>query len=191
MRRLLRPLWVLIAVVFLVEAWLWHRLSALLGRLLAAIGLPRLKARLACWVERLPPPAALLLFVVPAICLLPLKLAGLWMLAHGHWLGALGVLGAAKLAGVGVTAFIFQAARPRLLQMAWFAWAHGRVLAALGWAHRQLDPFKERVRVWARGTVAPLVARLRAALPRGRVGRRVLRLWRRARRARSASVLDG
>jgi hypothetical protein len=184
MRRLLRPLWVLLAVLFLVEAWLWHRLSALLGRVLAALGLPRLKERLAAWVERLPPPAALLLFVVPALGLLPVKLMGLWMLAHGHWLGALAVLGAAKLAGVGVTAFLFQAARPRLLQMPWFAWVHGRVMAALGWAHRQLDPWKARVRE----TVAPIIARLRAGLPRGRVLRRVVRLWRRARRS---TVLDG
>jgi hypothetical protein len=184
MRRLLRPLWVLLAVVFLVEAWLWERLSALIARGLAAVGLPRLKERLAAWVERLPPPAALLLFVVPALGLLPVKLLGLWMLAHGHWLGALALLGAAKLAGVGVTAFLFQAARPRLLQMRWFAWTYGRVLVALGWAHRQLDPWKARVRAAA----APVLARLRAALPRGRVLRRVVRLWRRSRRS---TVLDG
>jgi hypothetical protein len=182
MRRLLRPVWVLLAVLFLVEAWLWRRLSAAIAWVLAAIGLPRLKARLAAWVERLPPPAALLLFVVPALGLLPLKLLGLWMLGHGHWLGALAVLAAAKVAGVGVTAFLFEATRPRLLRMAWFAWGYGRVQAGLRWAHRQLDPFKERVRAWARETVAPALRRLRAVLPRGRVGRRVVRLWRRAQR---------
>jgi hypothetical protein len=182
MRRLLRPLWVLIAVLFLVEAWLWHRLSALIAWVLAAVGLPRLKVRLAAWVEGLPPPAALVLFVVPAVCLLPCKLLGLWMLARGRWVAALAVLGAAKLVGVGMTAFLFQAARPRLLRMAWFAWLYGRVLAALAWAHRQLDPFKQRVRTWARQTVAPALARLRAALPRGRVARRMARLRRRAQR---------
>jgi hypothetical protein len=180
MRRLLRPLWVVIAVLFLVEAWLWRRLSALLGRAVAAIGLPRLKARLAARIERLPPPAALLLFVVPALSLLPVKLLGLWMLAHGHWLVAVATLLLAKLAGVGVTAFIFQATRPRLLRMRWFRWVHGRVQVVLAWAHRQIDPMKARVRAWSRAVIAPVLARLRAS--RGPFTRRLLRLWRRAQR---------
>jgi hypothetical protein len=188
LRRLLRPLWVLVAVVFLVEGWLWSHLAALVGRLVAALGLPAWKDRLAVAVERLPPAAALLVFLIPVLLLLPVKFLGLWLLAHGHWLGALGVLATAKVVGMGVTAFIFQATRPRLLQMGWFRWVYTRVLGALGWAHRQIDPIKARVRLWARVTVGPVVERVRAAWhrwrarPHGRLVRKLLRLRRRTHR---------
>ena len=36
-----------------------------------------------------------------ALLLLPIKLLGLWMLARGSWLGALAVLGLAKVVSVG------------------------------------------------------------------------------------------
>jgi hypothetical protein len=184
MRRLLRPLWIVVAVIFLVEGWLWRRLEAVLVRLVAAIGLPALKARLAGWIERLPPAATLLVFLVPGLLLLPLKLLGLWLLARGAWLWALGVLVLAKLVGVGVTAFIFHLTKPKLLRMPWFAWVYQRVQAALAWAHRQIDPITEAVRAWARVTVAPIMARLRRRLRgNGRLMRRLVRLRRRGHRA--------
>src|SRR5205814_8771536 len=116
-------------VLFLVEEWLWRWLSAFLERLVAAVGLARLRARLAAWIDRLPPAAALLLFLLPGVVLLPLKVIGLWMLARGHWLGALAALVGAKLVGVGLAAFLFRATRRRLLQLRWFRWVYGRVLA--------------------------------------------------------------
>jgi hypothetical protein len=186
MRRLLRPLWILVAVVFLVEGWLWRQLAAAVGRVVDFIALPALKARVAAGLERLAPATTLLVFLVPVILLLPIKLLGLWMLARGSWLGALAVLLLAKIVSMGVTAFIFQVTRPKLLQLGWFRWIHDRVLAGLAWAHRQIDPHKQRVRAWARETIAPQVARLRRLLgPKGegRLLRRILRLRRRVRRA--------
>jgi hypothetical protein len=182
MRRLLRPLWIAVAVVFLVEGWLWRHLEALVLRLVAAIGLAALKARLARGIERLPPAATLLVFLVPALLLLPMKLLGLWLLARGAWLWALGLLVVAKLVGVGVTAFIFHLTKPKLLRMPWFAWVYQRVQAALAWAHRQIDPITDRVRAWARATVAPIVVGLRQWQPRGRLLRRLARLRRRTQR---------
>ena len=72
------------------------------------------------------------MFIVPVVLLLPLKFLGLWMLAHGYWLGALGVLALAKMVSLGVTAFIFDLTRPKLLQLAWFRWLYERVMAWLG-----------------------------------------------------------
>ena len=188
MRRLLRPLWFAVAILFLVEEWLWSVLSALIRRAIDALGIPRLRERLAAAILRLPPPAALLLFLVPGLVLLPVKLLGLSLLAHGHWLWALVLLGGAKVLGAGVTAFIFQATRPRLLEMAWFRWSYGKVMQLLTWAHRKVDPFKQRVRAWRRAVMAPLAARVRTAWeawkarPRGRLMRRLLKLRRRVQR---------
>ena len=33
MRRLLQPLWVLLAVIFLIEAWLWDHLEPIVARI--------------------------------------------------------------------------------------------------------------------------------------------------------------
>ena len=120
MRRLLRPLWVLLALVFLVEAWLWERLAPIVGWIVERIAWRALRARLAAAIERLPPYPTLLVFLVPVVLLFPIKLIGLWLLAQGSWLGAMATLALAKVVSMGVTAFIFDLTRPKLLQLAWF-----------------------------------------------------------------------
>jgi hypothetical protein len=146
MRRLLRPLLILLALVFLLEAWLWTNLAPIVGWIVARIPLRAIKAAAAAWIERLPPAATLVVFVVPVILLLPLKFLGLWMLAHGYWLGALAVLAFAKVVSLGVTAFVFELTRPKLLQLAWFRSLYDRVMIWLAWAHELIDPIKARLR---------------------------------------------
>jgi hypothetical protein len=146
MRRLLRPLLILLALVFLFEAWLWEHLAPIVAWIVARIPLRELKARIATAIESLPPTATLVVFIVPVLLLLPLKFLGLWMLAHGYWLGALAVLALAKVISLGVTAFIFDLTRPKLLQLAWFARFYERVLVWLAWAHALVDPIKARIK---------------------------------------------
>jgi len=150
MRRLTRPLLVLLALVFLFEAWLWEHLAPIVARIVAWLPLRAIKARLAAWIEALPPTATLVVFIVPVLLLLPLKFLALWMLAHEQWLGALAVLALAKVVSLGVTAFIFELTRPKLLQLAWFGWLYDRVMAGLAWAHELIDPIKRRVKRWLR-----------------------------------------
>ena len=182
MRRLLKPLWVLLALVFLFEAWLWEHLRPIVAWVVARIAWDRLKARVAAWIEHLPPYATLLVFLVPVILLFPLKLAGLWMLAHGSWLGAMTVLASAKVVSMGVTAFIFEVTRPKLLQLAWFRWLYEHMLFWLAKAHALIDPIKTQLRAWFARTLAPLRRRARRLvwlLKPGRPGRflrRVLRI---------------
>ena len=146
MRRLTRPLLVLLAIIFLIEAWLWEHLKPLVAWFVSFIPWDRLKARVASSIEHLPPYATLLVFLVPVVLLLPLKFLGLWMLAHGFWLGAVGVLGLAKVMSLGVTAFIFEITRPKLLQLGWFRWFYEHMLAWLAWAHGLVDPIKARIK---------------------------------------------
>ena len=146
MRRVLRPFLVLLALIFLVEAWLWEHLRPLVAWVVDLIAWNRLKARLAAAIERLPPYATLLIFLIPPIVLFPFKLLGLWMLAHGSWLGATTVLVLAKLVGTGVAAFIFDVTRPKLLQLPWFRWTYEHVLVLLDKAHALIDPIKLRIK---------------------------------------------
>src|SRR5262245_4108488 len=90
MRRLTRPLLILLAIVFLIEAWLWPRLEPIVEWIVARIPLRKLKARLAAWIATVPPPAALAVFIVPGVLLFPLKLLTLWLFTQKQLLlGAL------------------------------------------------------------------------------------------------------
>lgn len=177
MRRLTRPLLILLAIVFLIEAWLWSHLEPIVEWIVARIPLRALKLKLAAAIEALPPAATLIVFIVPAVLLFPFKLLGLWLLAHKYWLSAGLVLVLAKLVGVGVTAFVFEATRPKLLRMAWFRWLYEQVLAWLAWAHRLVDPIKRRVK-----------AVLHLFGPK-RAGRTLRLLWRIRRRMRAGAPL--
>jgi hypothetical protein len=185
MRRLLKPLWIFLALVFLFEAWLWEHLRPIVQWIVDRLAWDRLKARVAGWVEVLPPYPTLLVFLIPIVLLFPIKLIGLWFLAQGYWLGAMATLGAAKIVSMGVTAFIFDITRPKLLQLPWFRWLYERVLLWLAWAHGLVDPIKARMRAWTRETLAPIRRRLASITwlmrPRraGRFLKRVLRIRRR------------
>jgi hypothetical protein len=186
MRRLLKPLWILLALVFLFEAWLWEHLRPLVAGIVERIAWDRLKTRVAGAIEPLPPYPTLLVFLVPIILLFPLKLLGLWMLAHGSWLGAFVVLAAAKVVSLGVTAFIFEVTRPKLLQLPWFHRFYQRMLLWLAKAHALIDPIKARMRAAVARTFAPLRRHARRLLwlmrpgRPGRFFRRIARLRRRA-----------
>jgi hypothetical protein len=146
MRRLKHLLLVVLAIVFLVEAWLWRRLGPIVEAIVARIPLRRIKAAIAKAIAKLPPAATLVVFVVPVVLLFPFKLLGLWFLAHKQWFAATVVLVLAKLVGVAVTAFVFEVTRPKLLRMAWFRWLYEHVLVWLAWAHGLVDPIKQRIR---------------------------------------------
>jgi len=85
-------------------------------------------------------------FALPVGLLVPFKLAGLWMLARGYWVGAAGTLLFAKMVGLGSTAFVFDAARDKLLQLRWFRALHDRVLVWRAWSHALVDPVVQEIR---------------------------------------------
>jgi hypothetical protein len=146
MRRVFKPLWILLALVFLFEAWLWEHLRPLVAWVVHLVAWDRLKTRVAAAIAHLPPYPTLLIFLIPVILLFPLKLLGLWMLAHGSWLGAMAVLAAAKVVSMGVMAFIFEVTRPKLLQLGWFRWLYEHILVWLEKAHALIDPIKLRIK---------------------------------------------
>ena len=145
LRRLLQPLWVLLAIVFLIEAWLWDHLEPIVARIVAAIPLRAFKQWLSERVDSLSPAMTLIVFIVPVLPLFPLKLVGLWLLAHEYWLSAVFTLMFAKFVGVGVTAFIFDVTRPKLLEMAWFETLYEFILALRDKAKALVEPIKARM----------------------------------------------
>jgi hypothetical protein len=146
LRRVLQPLWVLLALIFLIEAWLWDHLEPIVARVVAWIPLRAFKAWLAERVDTLSPAMTLIVFVVPIIPLFPLKLFGLWLLANEYWVSAILTIVFAKFLGVGVAAFIFDVTRSKLLEMPWFEKLYDWVMAMRAKAHAIVDPIKLRIK---------------------------------------------
>ena len=175
MRRLLQPFWVLLAVIFLIEAWLWDHLEPVVERIVARIPLRAFKQWLSARVDMLSPEVTLIVFAVPAILLFPLKLVGLWLLANQYWLSAGVVIVLGKLVGVGVTAFIFDVTRTKLLQMVWFRTLYEFIMAMRARAAALVQPIKQRIREilsgngegWSSRTLR-LIARFRKSVHEAR-----------------------
>jgi hypothetical protein len=146
MRRLLQPLWVLLAIIFLVEAWLWDHLEPVVAWFVALIPLRAFKQWLAERVDTLSPAMTLIVFIVPVIPLFPLKLVGFWLLTHEYWMSAVFTIIFAKFLGVGVAAFVFDVTRPKLLEMEWFEKLYEFILALRAKANELVDPIKRRIK---------------------------------------------
>jgi hypothetical protein len=187
MRQLARPFWVAVALLFLFEAWLWDSLEPVARRIVGVIPWGRIRPAFIRLVDGLTPQATLVVFAIPFVVLLPVKFLEFWLLAHRQWFAALGVLVAVKIVGLGLTAFIFEATRDKLLQMAWFRRLYEFFMWARDWAHEKTDPVKRQLRAFSRETLDPVVrelARWRRWLERRRRGRLVQRVTRIRRRMR-------
>jgi hypothetical protein len=151
MRRLLQPLWVLLAIIFLIEAWLWDHLEPIVARVVTLLPLDTFKQWLADRVDALSPAMTLIVFIVPVIPLFPLKLVGLWLLTHEYWISAILTIIFAKFLGVGVAAFIFDVTRDKLLEMDWFETLYEFVMELRAKANALVDPIKLRIKAALRG----------------------------------------
>ena len=185
------PLVYLAALLLLLEEWLWD-----LGSRFAA-GLatwPPLRA-LENGLRRLPPYAALLVFALPGLLLLPVKLLALLAIAHGHALWGTTVFVLAKLGGAAVVARIYVLTLPSLLALAWFARWHNRFIMFKDKliARLRASPAFNQVRrslASLRRTMRRLRYHLRPSVPFGsrhatrsaRALRRFVSLWRRRRK---------
>jgi hypothetical protein len=107
----------LAAIVLFIEEWGWRPLTALLARLARWPPLARFEARIAS----LPPRFALVLFLVPAVLLFPIKLLALWLIHEGRAALGIGVIVAAKLLGTALVGRLFVLTERQLMQFAWFA----------------------------------------------------------------------
>lgn len=147
MRRLLQPLWFLLAVVFLVEAWFWDHLEPVVAWIVALIPLRRFKLWLERRIHSLSPALTLVVFVVPVAPLYPLKLFALALIAQQHWIAGLAIFAIAQLVGLGIAAFIFDLTKPKLMQMRWFAALYHWLIALRARAHAYVAPIMAAIRI--------------------------------------------
>ena len=191
---LARALEFLLALIIVLEEWGWRPLAELLGRL----------ARWRPWaavelvIIRLPPYAALVVFVLPSALLLPLKFLALFLVAKGQIVLAGLLFLAAKVVATALVARLFMLTQPALMQIGWFAWAYDTLMpwkdalverVHASWPWRAGRVLKERVkrllaaqaRRW-QPTLAALRQAMRAASERlrlraGQLMRRLRERW--------------
>ena len=126
----------LLAIVIVFEEWGWRPLAAGLAQL------GRLKpiAWLESHIQRLPPYGALLVFAMPSVLILPLKLIALYLITSGREVAAAALFIGAKVVGTAIVARLFQLTEAQLLRIPWFAWAYGIVMP---WKHALTDWIRE------------------------------------------------
>jgi hypothetical protein len=145
LRRIARAFWLTLALLFLVENWLWDHVKVWLRLLAEVLGVKRLEERIASFISDLSPWATLTVFIIPVLAILPLKIFAVAQIAQGHLAFGLVIIFAAKALGLGVTAFLFDLCRDKLLQMAWFARFYHLVLHVRAWAHALVAPLRQRL----------------------------------------------
>jgi hypothetical protein len=144
-RRMARAFWFTLALLFLLESWLWDHVKVWLRDLAQFLGFKRIEEWITGAIKDLSPWATLFVFVIPVIVIFPLKIYALALIAHGHVLFGLVVIFIAKALGLGVTAFLFDLCRDKLLQMNWFVRFYGVVLRVRAWAHDLVAPVRARL----------------------------------------------
>ncbi len=157
LRRVLRGgLLTLAAIVLFIEEWGWRPLVAAMAWMAKWPPFARLEAL----VRRVPPRVALVLFVVPAVMLFPIKLVALWLIHRGQAALGVAVIVATKLLGTALVGRLFVLTEPQLMQFAWFA-------RALGWWRTTKQRVKTAVKRSATWRAAQLTRRrLRVLLRR-------------------------
>ena len=162
LNRIVTPPLMFCAALFLfAEEVLWEAFK----HIMAALGRLPLIRTLEAWIARLPPHGAAVVFLLPGALLLPVKLAALWLFAHGHALTGLQLLIAAKLVGTALVARIFTLTRASLLTIGWLARLYETIMR---WRAR-LYGFVKDSSAWA--TLAQWRARIRAWFAHRKPGR--------------------
>jgi hypothetical protein len=157
-----RVLGIVLALVVLFEEWGWRPLAEWLGQLRRL----RLVARLEGWIQTLPPYGALAAFILPSLLLLPLKLIGLYLIANGQKLAAIGLIAFAKITGTAIVARLFILTSPQLMRIGWFARGYGIVM-----------PWKDSVYAQIRASWAWRYGRMLKAKVK-QIARRIWTRWR-------------
>jgi hypothetical protein len=110
------PMVILAAAIMFLEEWLWDHLTTFMAWVARAPVFRWLERRLAA----LPPYAAMAVFLIPGVMLMPVKIAALFLIAQGHPGSGLLIIIMAKVVGTAIVARIFAVCRPRLLTVVWF-----------------------------------------------------------------------
>lgn len=124
----------ILAILLIVEEWLWDILTAFGHQLAQILRLQAVERHL----SQASPALALIAFCVPLLIVTPLNLAALGLLAHGLILQGIALEILAKLLGTLLVSRVFSLTKPQLLSFRWLAWLYNTIMGWLHWAHQRI-----------------------------------------------------
>ena len=177
-RRFAKAFWFLLALLFLIEAWLWDLVQPLIARFVRLIPYEAFKAALARGIAKLPAALVIFVFVLPDALSYPIQFFALWIVAEGAVISGTVLFVIAKAFGLIGTLILFEVCHEKLEELAWYRWVAAQFTKARAWARHQVEPAlvqlrhfraqieRELTRRFGRGGVFAHMRRLRARLMR-------------------------
>jgi len=146
-----------LAIILIIEEWLWDGLNALGHWLIKCMKLEAFE----CWLSQRTPNQALVAFSIPLMIVTPLNIVALSLLANGMILQGLLMEVFVKLLATLLVARVFALTKPQLLTFnflcnlyfgitRWLKWAHDKVVDApiYIWAKNFKTESKARLKAW-------------------------------------------
>lgn len=143
MRKLLLSL---LAMLLLLEEWLWNHLTLFSHQLSVWLHLKRFEN----WLRASSAKVCLAAFAFPVILILPAKVMVLVLFANGHIILAITLLILSKLLATLIMTRMFAVSREKLMSIVWFASLYRHISEWLEWAHtriQQTDAYQQAVRL--------------------------------------------
>lgn len=177
-RRVTKAFWFLLALLFLIEAWLWDLVQPFIAGFVRLIPYEAFKAGLARAISKLPAGIVIFVFILPDALSYPLQFFALWMVAQGAALSGTALFVIAKAFGLVGTLILFEVCQEKLEELAWYRWVAAQFKRARTWAREQVEParvilhaFRARIaaeltRRTGRGGILAYARRLRAGISR-------------------------
>src|ERR1700734_4537566 len=131
-----------LAMVFLVVAWVWDALIAVGRRIAGFVPWTRFKRGFVALVDRLPAPLVLLIFLVPFLIVEPLLVVATIAIAMGYVVSGAIAWIVLKFLAVALIPAIFDLTKHRLMTMPWFVRAYAKVMAFHHYADQIVAPYK-------------------------------------------------
>lgn len=144
----------ILAIILIIEEWLWDTLSALGHFLALHLGLVRFET----WLAQTTPGLALIAVSIPIVLVTPLNIAAFWLLAHGLILQGIALEIIAKLLGTLFIARFFSLSKKQLLTFRMIAWTYHTISFWLRWAHEKIT--ETAVYQWAKKIKAEVKAKV-------------------------------
>jgi len=146
-----------LAILLIIEEWLWDGLNALGHKLIKWLRLESFEY----WLSQRTPYQALLAFSIPLMIVTPLNIIAISLLARGMILQGLLMEVLVKLLATLLVARVFALTKPQLLSFSflhklyltitqWLKWAHDKVVDApiYIWAKQFKLETKEKLKAW-------------------------------------------
>ena len=123
-----------LAVILIIEEWLWDALTAFGHSLVRRLNLVAFEQ----WLSQTSPTLALVAFSIPIMIVTPLNLVAFGLLAHGLILQGILLELLAKLLGTVLIARVFALTKPQLLAFTFLRVIYITITGWLQWAHHKI-----------------------------------------------------